>query len=460
MAALREIFARFGVAFDSGPLARGEAQIQKVTSALGTFGLAVGGAAIVAGVRSFVNDIRDAGDELGDTSTRLGVTTDQLQAWRHAAELSGSSGEALTDALDKMQRTLGEAAGGSQEARDALRRLGIDAQNAEGSVRGVGEVIPELAESLSRMASPAERTAALTKVMGRAAGELGPLFAQGSEGVAAMAAEYQRLGGGLSEDAIQAASDLADAQLRLDAALLGVKSRIGVVILPILERLANAFTGLVSNSRKMEALAITLGAVAAVVTVKLLPALAALAVRSQAILAQWAPLIVLGGILYLVIEDIKTALDGGDSLFGQWTDAINDFIEANESADGVLGAVSRTWRGLLDMAERGIAIFDSIIHADPSRLVAFDEARRNAAAPQRRGFGSFGVTAGGAAVPLGGARAVAARAGGGTGNASGITINNVQQITGDSPAEIARAVRRENERTNRRALEALEDRAE
>jgi TP901 family phage tail tape measure protein len=224
MAALREIFARFGVAFDSGPLARGEAQIQKVTSALGTFGLAVGGAAIVAGVRSFVNDIRDAGDELGDTSTRLGVTTDQLQAWRHAAELSGSSGEALTDALDKMQRTLGEAAGGSQEARDALRRLGIDAQNADGSVRGVGEVIPELAESLSRMASPAERTAALAKVMGRTAGELGPLFANGAEGVAALVAEYEQLGGGLSEDAIQAASDLADAQLRLDAALLGVKS--------------------------------------------------------------------------------------------------------------------------------------------------------------------------------------------------------------------------------------------
>jgi len=453
MAALREIFARFGVAFETGPLARGEAQIQKVTAALGTFGIALGGAAIVHGVTNFIGGIREAGDELDKTSIILGVQTGQLQAWRHAAGLAGVGEQDFSNALIRLQRQMGDANNGMATAQDEFRRLGLSVTDAGGELRGVGDFLPDFADSIAAIESPSARVAALNTLMGRSGARLAPLFTSGAAGLAAMREEFERLGGGLSQETIDAAVRLTDAQTRLSTAFDGVRSRIGLFLLPALERLTNALTGLLSNRRKMEAFTDTLKVLAAVLTVKLLPALSALAVRSAAVLAVWAPLLVAGAVLYLVLEDIKTALEGGDSLFGDWTDAINDFTEANKNAEGPLGAIAQTWRWLIRRMEEGFAIMDAILHWDSRRLDSFLERRaRDDGLDRRRGdfAGGVGINAQGQARLL--------RRPGGGGGAPNVTIQNNQQITGDSPAEIARQVERANRRTNREAVEALEGR--
>lgn len=61
-------------------------------------------------------------------STRLGVAADQLQAWQLIGERFGVQQNSLNTGIQRMARRAAEAAKGTGEAKDAIRELGINAQ--------------------------------------------------------------------------------------------------------------------------------------------------------------------------------------------------------------------------------------------------------------------------------------------------------------------------------------------
>lgn len=67
-------------------------------------------------------------DQLAKTSAKLGVGADALQKLRFQAELTGVSANTLDMALQRMVRRVSEAAAGTGEAKDALKELGLNAQ--------------------------------------------------------------------------------------------------------------------------------------------------------------------------------------------------------------------------------------------------------------------------------------------------------------------------------------------
>ena len=71
------------------------------------------GAAAVAKVARFAAGGLEAADAMAKLSRRLGVTVEDLAAYRRAAELSGTTQEAVAAAFERMNRTFGDAARGS-----------------------------------------------------------------------------------------------------------------------------------------------------------------------------------------------------------------------------------------------------------------------------------------------------------------------------------------------------------
>lgn len=152
------------VAFDSV-----KSSIGGLTSQFGALTGILSAGAFVA----FTKRIIDQADSMNDLSKRTGIAMEQIGAWKLATEQSGTSMDALTQALGKGSKYL-------VEHGDNLKKIGINAKTSE-------ELILQLSGIISKMPSDdPRRTALAMQVLGKSAGELIPLLSEGEAGLRAM----------------------------------------------------------------------------------------------------------------------------------------------------------------------------------------------------------------------------------------------------------------------------------
>lgn len=365
--ALREVFARFGVDFDNGPLLRGSQGVNQLITDLGGLANVVGGGALVLGLRSFVGEMTRVGDSLNDTSTMLGVSTTELQEWQHVAEMNGSSADEFTMAMVRLQNRM--AAGG--QGAQVFAHLGVSIRGANGELRNASDVLTDLADPLSHVSSDAERTHILMDLLGRSGARLAPLFLQGSAGIRAARAELQELGGGATPQMIEQAAALDDANHRLDASWLSLRSRLAIFVLPAFEALTAmatrvnvALTYMADRGRLVEAVLVALGGVASV--------------QAARTLAAWIPvaapfvgagLAIVG--LILLLEDLGVALDGGHSVFQGFADTVDAAFARWASGDGPmawLGSYFQWLQGVISATYDAAAELLNLAGADLPRI--------------------------------------------------------------------------------------------
>ncbi len=479
--ALREIFARFSTRFDGSALRRGNSQVAGLTGRLGgalgslrTLGRAFAAleiVRIVAGwigaVRGFISSITEAGDELDKTSRVIGISSGELQEWRHAAKLSGVEASSFSQGLIRIQNNMRQSLiTPTSSAALAFRRLGVDLRDADGNMRNVSDVLTDMADPLQGLASDSERVAILTALAGRSGARMGPLFEQGREGIEAMRGELEALGGGASQDMIQAAADLTDAQARLDLATLSLKSRIATALLPIIESSVESLTQMVSwvsqneeAGRLFEATLYTLAA--AIIYVAVVALIGTFPLWLAAIVIFGLIVVVIGAII-LVVEDLITWFRGGESVIGSFIDAmlalagismadvraeINSVFDAlrdgyNAVADVVgLPTISGSSSGSGSAAAGGTATPGEDVDEGPTSGQRFLQQLRVAGAEAR--------------LP-GAVNSIVAPAPAGTTGRPNVTQRNEVTINGATDTEAVRSVVADVlDRGNRDAVEAL-----
>lgn len=145
------------------------ANLMGLTGNLGALTGLLGVGAFVA----FTKRIIDQADSMNDLSKRTGIAVEQIGAWRLATEQSGTSMDALTQALGKGAKYL-------VQHGDDLKKIGINAKTSE-------ELILQLSGIISQMpADDPRRTALAMQVLGKSAGELIPLLSEGEQGLRKM----------------------------------------------------------------------------------------------------------------------------------------------------------------------------------------------------------------------------------------------------------------------------------
>jgi len=210
--------------------------------------LAVGAAATAAAVglaaltaKSFITI-----DSLAKTADKLGVTTEELASLRHAANQTGVATSTLDMALQRMTRRVAEAAMGTGEAKNAIRELGLDAQ--ELSRAGPAEAFRQIAEAVARVQSPADKLRLAFKLFDSEGAALVNTLALGSAGLDAMAEDARALGLAISRDAAARVEMANDAFDRMKKAVIGVANEIAVQLAPTITALANAITPLLTST--------------------------------------------------------------------------------------------------------------------------------------------------------------------------------------------------------------------
>lgn len=359
--ALREIFAKLGVDFDASALTEGSAAVDGLVGQIQGLGQILAGAALVQGIRAFADDMTRLGDEIGDTSAMLGISGAELQEWRHVAGLSGVEAGEFTAALVRLQNRM--AQGG--EGAAIFRRLGVDIRDSNGELRNASDVLTDLADPIAALSTDAERTGVLMELLGRSGARLGPLFGRGSEGIAEARAELALLGGGASEDMIQAASDLEDANRRLDVSWLSLRSRVAVFLLPALERLSGWLTGAAVAFNRMAERGRILETTIAALGVTAVAAGARTALSWAAAAAPFVGLAVVVGAAILVFEDLWVAVEGGESVIGDVAEAFEAWGLDNSTDGSVMSGVIRAWEYLKGIIASTVQLVGQVFGFDP-----------------------------------------------------------------------------------------------
>lgn len=149
----------------------------------------------------------DAGMQSGaliDQATQLGVTTDLLQAYRGLAQGAGVDAAQLDGAIQRLNGQMGQANSGNDEAIDRFDKLGVKLLDAQGKLRGVSDIMPEVARGLLSMSTDAERNAAAQELFGRSSARIVSMLPELAKGNAAVTQAARDQGTVVEKDVLEA----------------------------------------------------------------------------------------------------------------------------------------------------------------------------------------------------------------------------------------------------------------
>ncbi len=322
-------------------------------------------AVIVArAVGEFIGSVVEAGGALSEMSQRTRVSVESLQAWKQLAADSGIESGVLESSFRKLSKSMRASEKPTSTQAVAFKALGVDAQNASKTgLRPVEDVMIDVGAALNAMEDDATATALATQLLGPAGYGLVPAFDKGEAAVRKYL-DTARESASISTDEAARLDEVGDATGRATKKWTGLKNRLVVAILPVLEFLSVKFEKvskwLLQVAKQSEIFHTILGALAAGGLLRVVMLLgtwvtkvggarAALALFGNGLrtaasfaLRFIAPL--------LIIEDFLTFLAGGKSLFGRAFNEIFGEGGAKKVRDGLLNVFSQLKRVIDDLS--------------------------------------------------------------------------------------------------------------
>jgi hypothetical protein len=203
-------------------------QLGRVKLGFGKIGTAITAAFGAAALKKII----DSGEEIGKLANRLDISTNSLSELKYVAGACGVEFSTLTISLEQMAMRISDAARNSGEAQDALRLLGLSAN--ELSQLAPNEQISRIAEELLRVRDASDRTKLAIKLFGSEGTALLPILEQGADGIKRLREEAKALGLSLSRDDCAAIAKFNEELAKLQAVMTSLITSVLVPILPLL----------------------------------------------------------------------------------------------------------------------------------------------------------------------------------------------------------------------------------
>src|SRR5690606_9057438 len=194
--------------------------------------LAAQTAAVTVALKQAVNYANEAKAVAGQT----GIAVESIQALNYAVQQSDGDIKLLTTGLRALARRSAEAAQGNRTFAKYFERLGVQVQNADGSMRALEDILMDVADAVQALGSETEASAALMGLMGAAGRQLGPFRRHGPAATRDLLREARSPGSVLHNDTVQRQSALRDHTNTIQLALGAPTREWGISFLPIAER--------------------------------------------------------------------------------------------------------------------------------------------------------------------------------------------------------------------------------
>lgn len=189
----------------------------------------IGASAAASKITDFAKDSVNAYQQVGGETLRLqrymGGTAEDASRLAHAFTMTGVDSDAVGKNLGILSKHLA--------ANDkAAKSLGISFRDAQGHLRPMGELLPEIAEKFKTMPNGPEKTARALALFGRGGMALMPFLNKGKAGIAELTAESDKLGTTLSGKDLDAVKENTKAKRTFGEAVKGLQLAVGRELYP------------------------------------------------------------------------------------------------------------------------------------------------------------------------------------------------------------------------------------
>lgn len=215
-----------------------------VSNAMGALGVSLG----VGGLVAFVKSALNAADETAKLAQKIGVATEAVAGLQLAFRQSGVEAGALQTSMSRL-------ATGISEGNDALRLMGINTKNADGSLKSARQVLGEVADKFKGYSDGAGKSALAVELFGKSGADLIPLLNGGAQALSEFDAEAAKLGLTIKDETAKQAEKFNDTLDLVGQGVRGVGSRIAADLLPMLTKLADEFYRTTTEGGRMKDLA-------------------------------------------------------------------------------------------------------------------------------------------------------------------------------------------------------------
>lgn len=369
--ALREVFVRFsaevegedelhhlGESADEAKAHVKEAgeHAEKAEGLFKTLGEAVEGVAAVFGASELLKGIRETTEgleQLAHLSEQTGVATEQLEFYGFVVGQVGGDVSDFRMNLSALQRGLSATEAGVAPQTAALKKLGIETRNADGSSREMNEVLPEIFANFGNLKDANEETAVATRLFGKSGLALLPVLREGAKGFDEYREAFEASGGATPKESIERAKEYEKALKRMNAAFDDLKTHLVTGVLPALTHVVEGVTDFTSGLSHF-----LKGTTAAShVTLALAAALAGPLMRSL------GPFLKPGLkflAIYAAVDDVLAFLEGKDSLTGR----VLKGLFGDGTADKVRAWANDAKNAFTDFAGSAQATYEALTNAN------------------------------------------------------------------------------------------------
>ena len=196
----------------------------------------VGAGLLMVGVNA-ASTATDLGREVIKLQRYTGLSAESASKLGYAAKMSGVDVDTLSTGLGKLAKTM-------STSPDKFTKLGVEVKTSDGHLRGMTDVLGDVADKFKAMGPGTESTAAALELFGRNGASMLPFLLKGKQGIAELSKEAEKMGLVLSQDNVNSVKDSIKAQREFGAAITGLKTQIGLEMLPILTDFTKLVTGI------------------------------------------------------------------------------------------------------------------------------------------------------------------------------------------------------------------------
>lgn len=212
------------------------------------------------GIKTLSSMLGETGDAFNKMAGRVGASSAVLSEYAHAAQMCGADIGAVEQAFKGMATAINNAKKGSADAVAKFSLVGVSLSDLQGLTPD--EQFEKLAGAVASLSDPTARAAAAMEIFGDSGQALLPLFAEGSDGIAALRKEARTLGVSMDDATAKMGADYVDALTRAKSSTKGLALTLAANCAPAVTGLLNAFAKIVSGVgsfvRKNQALILTL----------------------------------------------------------------------------------------------------------------------------------------------------------------------------------------------------------
>lgn len=221
-------------------------KLGRVGSELKSSALLVAGAvgATTASIIALGKSVGDYADNAAEAASSVSMGTNELIRYKYAANDVGTGAETLQKSIAKMQLGLEKAR--KDGGGNVFKLLHLDARKL--SRQAPGKQLETIAEAFSKYNGKVSKTAIAMALFGKSGAEMVNFLSLGKKGLEEYGKEAEALGLTISKELVEKGDEFGRTQLRVGAALDGLKNNMAQGILPVLNQLGNQFADFVRDN--------------------------------------------------------------------------------------------------------------------------------------------------------------------------------------------------------------------